>query len=130
MSAGPSGVICNRDFCGPVCQIEIRIYLFMGLRQTGAANLSSGTALVRSFCSGAVKGGVVEIDVFLIHLLFTEPQTFTETLEVYDLPLPQEANDVVHVRIVTQTQNVVVGFSGFLFCCAFVRTTFFFSKKF
>ena len=35
---------------------------------------------------------------------------------MHDLPLPQETNDIVHIRVVGQTQNVVVSAAGFLFC--------------
>ena len=49
---------------------------------------------------------------------------FAKPLEVHDLPLPQEADDVVDVRIVGKTQNVVISEAGFLFCCNGVRTAF------
>jgi hypothetical protein len=35
----------------------------------------------------AVKGRVIEIDIFLIHLFFAQPQTLTEALEMDDFPL-------------------------------------------
>ena len=73
---------------------------------------------------GAVKGGVGKIDVFGIHLLLTQPQALAKALEVDDLPLPQEADDVVHIGIIAETQNVIVGDPGLLFWCDSVRTTF------
>lgn len=73
---------------------------------------------------GSVEGGVGEVDVFGVHFLLAQAQAFSETLEVNDLPLPQKADDVVHVRVVGQTEDVVIGDPGLLFCCAFVRTTF------
>lgn len=39
---------------------------------------------------------------------------FAEALEVDDLPLPQEADDIVHIRVVRQAQNVIVGEAGLL----------------
>ena len=40
---------------------------------------------------------------------------------MHDLPLPQEADDVVDVRIVGKTQNVVISEAGFLFCRKVLR---------
>ena len=49
---------------------------------------------------------------------------FAKALEVDDLPLPQEADDVVHVRIIAETQDVIVCDAGLLFWCDSVGTTF------
>lgn len=72
----------------------------------------------------AVKGWVGKIDIFRVHLLFAQPQALAKALEVDDLPLPQEADDVVHVRIIAETQDVIVCDAGFLFWRDSVRTTF------
>lgn len=72
-----------------------------------------------------IKRGVDEVDIFLAQPVFGQTQTFAEPLEVYDLPLPQEFDDIVHVRIITEAKNVVVGDTGFLLWCDLVRTTFF-----
>lgn len=61
-----------------------------------------------------VKGRVGEIDVPGIHLLLAQTQTFTEPLEVDDLPLPEEADHVIYVRVVRQPQDVVIGDPGLL----------------
>ena len=71
-----------------------------------------------------VEGGVVEIYIFLILLFLYQTQTLTKALVVDDFPLAQEANDVVHVRIVGQTQDVVVGLASLLLCCVLIGTTF------
>ena len=47
-----------------------------------------------------------------------------EALEVDDRPLPQEADHVVHIRVITETQDIVIGEAGFLLCCNGVRATF------
>ena len=70
-----------------------------------------------------VEGGVGEIDVFGVHLVLAQPQTFAEALEVDDLPLPEEADDVVHVRVIGQAEDVVIGLPGLLLWCVLVRTT-------
>ena len=49
---------------------------------------------------------------------------FAEPLEMDDLPFPQKTDDVVHVRIVGQAEDVVVGKAGFLLCGDLARTTF------
>lgn len=37
-----------------------------------------------------------------------------KALEVHDLSLPQEADDVIYVRVVGQTEDVVIGEAGLL----------------
>ena len=60
----------------------------------------------------------------MIHLGLGQFEGFAEPLEVDDLPLPQEADHVVHIRVITETQDIVIGEAGFLLCCNGVRTTF------
>ena len=43
------------------------------------------------------------------------PVCFTEALEVYHFPLPEEADDVGDVGIVAEPEDVVVGHAGLLF---------------
>ena len=70
-----------------------------------------------------VKGRVDQIDVFLVHPVLRQPQSLAEALEVDHLPGPQELDDIVDIRIVAQTQDVVVCRAGFLLCGDLVRTT-------
>lgn len=82
------------------------------------------TLLLRQRRSGGgVEGGVGEVDVFGVHFLLAQAQALAETLEVDDLPLPQKADDVVHVRVVGQAEDVVIGQAGLLLCCNHIRTT-------
>lgn len=62
-----------------------------------------------------VDGGVHEIHVFLIQLFPQKLDGLAEPLEMHDLPLPEEFDYVIHIRIVGQPQDVVVGHPGFLF---------------
>ena len=71
-----------------------------------------------------VKRRVGKVDVFLVHLLLGQTHRLAEALEVNDLPLTQEADDVVYIWVVGKAQNVVIGEAGFLFCCNGVRTAF------
>ncbi len=74
---------------------------------------------------------------FLCGVSFCQQPFFTTSctlpiakpLEMDDFSLPQEADDVVHVRVIGQAQNVVVGDAGFLLWCDLVRTTFFLFGK-
>ena len=75
-----------------------------------------------------VKGRVDQIDVFLVHPVLRQPQSLAEALEVDHLPGPQELDDVVDVRVVTQAQDVVISDPGLLLCCDLVRTTFLLSE--
>ncbi len=71
-----------------------------------------------------VESRVGEVDVFRVHFFLAKPQALAKPLEVHDLPLPQEADDVVYIWVVGKAQNVVIGEAGFLFCCNGVRTAF------
>ena len=48
---------------------------------------------------------------------------FTEALEMDYFPFPEEANDIVDIRIVGESQNIVVGDAGLLLCCDRTGTT-------
>ena len=70
-----------------------------------------------------VEGRVGEIYVFLVHLLFGQFDGFAEALEMDNLPFPEEANDVIYVRVVGQAKDVVIGEAGLLLCGDRIRTT-------
>ena len=38
-----------------------------------------------------------------------------------DLPLPEEPDHVIHIRVIAEPKNVVVGHPGFLLCCQVFR---------
>lgn len=48
-------------------------------------------------------------------MLLNHAQRFAETLEVHDLSCPQETDGINDVRILGNTQNIVVGGTGLLF---------------
>ena len=55
----------------------------------------------------------------MIHILLVQffPQQlhgFAEPLEVNDLPFPEEFDHIVHIRIIGQTQDIIVGHPCFL----------------
>lgn len=72
-----------------------------------------------------IEGRVGKIDILLIESLFGQLNGFAEPLEVHDFPLPQKADHVIHIRIIGQAEDIVVGEARFLLWCDLVRTTFF-----
>ena len=70
-----------------------------------------------------VKGRVDQIDVFLVHPVLRQPQSLAEALEVDDFPGPQELDDIIDIRIIAQTKDVIVCRAGLLLWCDGVRTT-------
>ena len=71
-----------------------------------------------------VESRIGKVDVLLIHTLFGKGNGLTEALEMDDLPLTQEADHIVDIRVVGQSEDIVIGKAGLLFCCDLVRTTF------
>ena len=68
-----------------------------------------------------VESRVEEIDVFLVHAAAGQLQGLAEALEVDDFPLPEKADGVVDVRIIGETENIVVGKPGLLLCGQILR---------
>ena len=64
----------------------------------------------RQFFTLQIDGGIHAVDISLVQLPAQKLDGLAEPLEVYDLPLPQELDDVVDVGIVTEPQDVVVGY--------------------
>ena len=48
----------------------------------------------------------------------------TKALVMCDLSLAQEFDGIAYIGIIHQTQNVIVGYSCFLFSCNCIRATF------
>ena len=64
------------------------------------------------------------VHIFLIQFFPQELAGFAEPLEVDDLPLPEEPDGVVHIRVIAEPENVVVSHPSLLLCCNLIRTTF------
>jgi len=58
---------------------------------------------------GGVESWVDEIDVFGVHPVLAQAQALAEALVMDYLPLPQEADDVVHIGVVGQAKDIVIG---------------------
>ena len=59
---------------------------------------------------------IVCVEILWISLILNAAQTFTESLEMHDLTHPQETDRICHLRILYDTQDIVVGQAGFLLC--------------
>ena len=56
-----------------------------------------------------IHGWIHGVNVALVQFLPKQLHCFTKSLEVNDLPFPQEFDHIVHVRIVRKPQDVVIG---------------------
>ena len=63
-----------------------------------------------------IKRRIHIIDILLIQLLAEQFHCLAKSLEVYDFPFAQEFDDIVHIRVIAEPQNVVIGDPCFLFC--------------
>ena len=61
-----------------------------------------------------IKGRVGGVNIALVQLFPEQLGSLPEALEVDDLPLPQELDHIVHIRVIGQPQDVVVRYPCFL----------------
>ena len=61
-----------------------------------------------------VKCWVHVVDVFLVELLTEQLNSLTKPLEMDDFTFPEELDDIVHIRIIAESQNIVIGDPCFL----------------
>ena len=54
------------------------------------------------------------VHVFLIQFFPEQLDCLTEPLKMDNFPFPQELDYIVHIRVIAQPQNVVIGDPGFL----------------
>ena len=63
-----------------------------------------------------VDGRIHKVYILSVQLLPQEFYCFAEPLKMDDLPFPEEFDHIVHIRIIGQPQNIVIGDPGFLLC--------------
>ena len=68
-----------------------------------------------------INGRVHIVHVLLVELFPKELNRFTKSLEVDDLPLPQELDSVVDIGVITKPEDIVVSGPGFLFRSQILR---------
>ena len=72
-----------------------------------------------------IEGRIHGVHILLVQLLPEELDRLAESLEVNHLPLPEELDHVIHIRVVRQPENVVVGNPGLLLWYVGLFTTIF-----
>ena len=61
-----------------------------------------------------IDGWVHKVDILPVQLFAKQFNGFPESLEMDNLPFPEESDDVIDVGIIAQTQDIVVSDTGFL----------------
>ncbi len=69
-----------------------------------------------------IESWVHAVYIFLIQLFPQELAGFSKTLEMHNFPLPEEFDHIIHIRVVTQTQNVVIGYPCLLLWTCIIIT--------
>ena len=62
-----------------------------------------------------VESRIEGVKVFGIQFILHDTGRFAEALVVDDLPFPQKLDDIPDVRIIHQTENIVIAHPGLLF---------------
>ena len=62
-----------------------------------------------------IDSWIHEIDILLVEFLPKFLDGFSKTLKMHDFAFPKEFDHIVHIRIIGQSQNIVVGYPRFLF---------------
>ena len=70
-----------------------------------------------------IDGRIHIVYILLVQLFSQQLNSLTKALEVNDFPLPQEFDHIVYIRIIRNTQNIIIGRSGLLFWHAKITGT-------
>ena len=62
-----------------------------------------------------VKRRVHAVDIFLVEFFTQKLNGFPKPLKMNNFPFTQELDDIIYIRIVTQTQDIIVSYPRFLF---------------
>ena len=68
-----------------------------------------------SIFESSVERGVEGIEIFGVQVIQYQPQAFAKPLIVDDFPRPQKADGILYIGIIHQTEDIVIGGTGFLF---------------
>ena len=85
----------------------------IGIRADIVKRKAPGRRRGPSFFS-LVEAGVHIVDVLLAKTILHQPQSLAEALEMDDLSRPQEADGIGDVRVIGETEDVVIGDPGLL----------------
>ncbi len=61
-----------------------------------------------------IYGRVHIVNIFLVQLITQKLNGFSKALEMDNFPLPKEFNRVIHIGIIADAQDVIIGRPGFL----------------
>ena len=61
-----------------------------------------------------IKCRIHIVHIFLVQLLTQQFHRLAKSLEMDDLPFSEEFNHIVHIRIIGEPENVIIGDPGFL----------------
>jgi hypothetical protein len=117
--------ICSRQAflsADPYSRRFTSMHFLLHTFSASCISLSHASARSLGDCR-SVKAGVEGIKVPAVQPVLETAQGFTEPLEMDDLPFPEEADGIAHIRLLYQAQDIVVGGAGFLLCCNLVNTT-------
>ena len=68
-------------------------------------------------------GRIECVEILFIQLITHHSQRLGKPLIVHDFPLTQIAQYILHIRVVCQMQQVLIGGAGLLLCCKFIDAT-------
>ena len=86
-----------------------------GEKQSGSAAPEDSSTVKTTGIAGGfdsflqIDGRIHAVDIALIEFPAQKFDGLTKPLEMDDLPLPEEFDDIVHIRVVGEPQDVVVG---------------------
>ncbi len=78
------------------------------------AESSCLTAFGSIFLVSDIYGGVHIVNVLLVQLIPQELYSLSKPLEMDDFSLPQELDRIIHIRIIADTQDIIIGRPGLL----------------
>ena len=98
--------------------IEKRGFLYHMVNENGCHPIgvaSGGYRKKTNFLSALhIEGGIHTVHVLLVQFFPQKLYGFTETLEMNNFPLTEEFDNIIHIRVIGKTKNIIVGYSGFL----------------
>ncbi len=64
-----------------------------------------------------IKCRIHAVNILLIQLFAQKLDGFSKTLEVYNLPFPKEPDHIIHIRVIAEPEDVIIGHPGLLLWC-------------
>ncbi len=62
--------------------------------------------------------------LYLFNFRLKNVEKFAESLEVYNLAFTKEFYNIINIRVIRHTKNIVISSTSFLFWCNHIRTNF------